>query len=65
MRAINVKCRTADELLRLRLDDGECADVLAYFGIGTMEKSSVVRMTIYQAIDGIGIWQSSSARSHR
>jgi hypothetical protein len=65
MRAIIVKGRTTDEVTCGRFDDCERVDVPADFLVRTMEKRSVVRMTIYQAIYGTGILQSSSASSHR
>lgn len=64
MRPINVKSNAADQPFCGRLNDGKRVDVPAYFCIRAMEQGSVVRMIIHQAADGIGILQSSSARSH-
>jgi hypothetical protein len=55
MRTIHVKSGTGEELVIIRLDDSEGADVFAYFRIRMMEKRSVVRKIIHQTIDAIGV----------
>jgi len=63
VRTIDVKGGAAEELVGVRFDDGEGADVGADLRIGAPEEGSVVGEAVDELVDGVGVLELSFTRS--